>query len=262
MESKQKQSKKQLKKKSNKQGRLVVHLNLHPKTLERVIVQLNSLLAPSKESKLALTVHDMCKTFKDRVAQASPENRMFFYKARRSLVKEMFGTQEPTVRLRTESVTDGWTTGILDVYAYAINWYNVHDQSQWQSLFDEYIIRSGSVHWMSLLGSATNDTNGGLTNLSYNMVGVIDYEDGTQITSFDGATVYDTHQVHPLSSTNNKVHSWPFKCQGQPDLAWTATNTDKTVCYWKWFANLISGNLSYGYCIWGDVHVSFRQLVQ
>jgi len=257
---------KQTNRKKKHQGHVKVALFIRPKSLEMCTLHLNSLLPPLKTDKrtnLSVqtpSLNELASSFSERKKLLSEESHRFFLQARRSLVKEVFGTQEPTVKVKSELLYLSTSASVLNVLVYAISYNNIHDYGQWASLFDEYKLIRGHSHFLSLISSFSTATADEIYQPA--LVGVIDYDDSGILPNMDAGNIYDTSRMVPFCQKVNKIESWEWVSQGTPDLNWTSTAVDYSVGWFKWFFNGLGAiSINPTSMVWHDYEVEFRQLV-
>jgi len=244
---------------SNKGHNELIFHNVVSRTISAVIMTLHNLLPPQLVSnkfppKPYSDYAAIVSSIPARVASLSETELRAFKSVRGTLVKEIFGTQEITIRIRSDAVTDGYTAGIVDTPVLNIDYQQLHDQGSWAALFDEYIIRRGHAHWFSYLDAFSADNRG-------MAIGAIDYDDSATVSSIANLMAYDTHKVYSPCTSFNIVHSWPFVCQGPPDISWTTTATNLVVAYFKFYCFNNTATIGTAYTMWYDAEVSFRQIV-
>jgi hypothetical protein len=186
----------------------------------------------------------------------SPESVNLFKKQGRFLVRELFGTQEPELKLSFQHFNIASTSTIY-AQVITLKWGLIKDNSLWASVFDECQMLHGKLTFSSFLPGAMGQP-------SIMAVGAIDYDDSTPLSSFDQGLAYDTSKVfslNPMTFVNTK---WFWHSQGQPDLQWISTQTINTdICYWKTVNDSDTAtpgsSTKYG-TLYGTANVRFRQV--
>jgi len=173
------------------------------------------------------------------------------------LVHSLFGTLEPVVPIKLIPQAFSLSGGLV-IPTYAIEYSAVHDNAAWSTLFDEYKLMHGWVRyepqWQQSYGSAA----GGPLYLG---IGVIDYDDSTALTTMASANGYDTAKWFPLSPIEYHTETWEFFSQGQPDLEWTDSSTNKQIGWWKGLSDQSPFPYTSAYGrVHGKIYVQFRQL--
>ncbi len=188
----------------------------------------------------------------------SDQQRSFFKTQMGLFVHSLYGTAEPILNLPLIPQTVGVVGGIY-VPVYNIEYTNVHDNSAWTTLFDEYQFHDGHVthepQYMQTAGSATGSAQ-------YVGVGVIDYEDTAALSNVAVANGYDTAKWYPVAPINYHPVTWEFHFQGIPDRSWVSTGTNSTPGCWKGISDqspFAMGNVTTGR-MHGRVRVQFRQI--
>jgi len=149
---------------------------------------------------------------------------------REYLVKEVWGTQEPELKLARQHgniSTNG--SGIIS-QVFTIGFTDLVTYNYFQNIFDEYMIVSGSGSFhMSAYTAAT--TTSAATSLM--LVGFVDYADSVSVTDFDTALGFDTARCFAGLHPNYKLVTIRFHSQLPPDIAWTSVINNLVVCWYK-----------------------------
>lgn len=153
-------------------------------------------------------------------------------KRTRSLVKEVLGTQEPVVILRT-GITTINTTGagnILQVVNCDIS--GAQHWAFWSTIFDEYkqvTCRAHFVPWT--MPCMTTFAATPATTLP--VMVVVDYDDGSPPAGVSDLLAYDSQKVFYFGSHNPKTHTIHAQFQGIPDFTWQPTASPVIPAYFK-----------------------------
>jgi hypothetical protein len=182
-------------------------------------------------------------------------------KRTRSLVREVLGTQEPVVRLRT-GVTALTTTGagnLLGTINCDIS--GVQHWASWVTLFDEYKLVTAKLHIVPwTMPCMTTFATTPATTIP--TLFVVDYDDATPPTAVSDLLAYDSQKLFYLGSHNPKTHMVHAQFQGIPDFSWTTTATPVIPAYFKYATFVGSPFLTLGVAdIYIEFEVRFRQTV-
>jgi hypothetical protein len=163
----------------------------------------------------------------------------------REMSSFLWGTQEPRLRLPSVATTISIASGIIhDELGLGFGTLNVTLISDLAGIFDEVKVIEGACHYVAEVTSGTG-------SLVHKVVGVIDYESNTSLSSFANGLSYDTHKVFSYASIpgDNARCEWHFKSQGIPDLSWIpTTDTSSMVAYWKTYIRATdSGSSAMGF---------------
>lgn len=233
-----------------------------PKNLSTIVLALHNYLPPVSiiSNKKISTQDEIAGTIKARVTTLKPTELTAFHRFRKSLTKEVFGTQEPTIHIRSDPVTSNLAALALNTNVLTCNYQTLHDQGSWASVFDEYIMVHGYVHHMPTVDAIGTDGRGIVAV-------VVDYDDNAAVTALADLLAYDTCQVHMFGvSERKRPITLKWHSQDAPDYQWTSTATDRTVVYMKY--NVFGGSNSAGTQFtvtaaaysWFDCFTKFRQV--
>jgi len=175
---------------------------------------------------------------------------------RRSLVRELFGTHEPSFHLHSFQGAVTSVTGVLNTVL-SIGFQSCVDYSALAAVFDEFkFVGPFEVKYYP----ATTPGNAATGKLA-TAVAVLDYGEGGALASTNLALAYDTARVFALEAFDFRSRdSWSGHVQGQPDKQWESADTNLIVCYWKVYnyAN-VTGSVTFGNCQF-YIDIQFRQI--
>lgn len=193
-------------------------------------------------------------TFLDHTLKVTDDQTKFL----RSHVSVVFGTQEPTLTLRT-GITTLTSSGTNLTQVVAMDVTGIAAWTSFANIFDEYRVKRAKLHIVPLY-SGYGATASALAAMP--IIVVIDYDDATAIGSLTNAIQYDTQKIlHMGSAFPKEMNSKLAMPQGQPDLAWVTTATP-TVPFWFKFwsiTTLIPSTAALGYA-YIEAEVEFRQV--
>jgi hypothetical protein len=169
----------------------------------------------------------------------------------RRMAREVFGTQEPVIRVRGALVNQ---TGSGGAYVPVVSYYwgGVIDQASWAAVFDEVKVLDGVVNILPIEDAATNL-----------VFWAVDYDNATALGSEDAALAYDTHQIwngltiywRPRDHIRMAIHP-----QGIPDKSWIDTTDTTTVsAYVKGYATTSAMSIVW-FRTYFEMNVKFRQV--
>jgi hypothetical protein len=197
--------------------------------------------------------------FQFRLGLLNNPSREVFNTQKRAIIQQMLGTQEPKVKLHFSSVDVNNSSTLGIVKTVSVKWSQVMDYSSWSALFDEVRPLEGLCVYRGtyLLSSSTS---GGVPVL----VGVIDYADSTDLSTFDQGLAFETAKVFSAAAGSMLPEvEWPFYVQGPPDINWlSVTDTSTTWLWWKCVNKQLGGvTVNGGVAVWyGHIILQFRQV--
>lgn len=173
-------------------------------------------------------------------------------------IRNVLGTQQPVICLRTgfSTLTTTATPNLIQVVSM-----DVTGITQWASfanIFDEYRVRKASL---KVVPAYVNFGAAATALSAMPCICVVDYDDGTALSSLSNAIQYDSAEIMYLGSNDSRTLSITAFPEGQPDLAWVTTSSP-TVPFWFKFwsiSTLIPNNAAIGYC-YLEVEIEFRQI--
>jgi len=191
---------------------------------------------------------------------ASPDQLFAFNAFRRREVAMQFGTQMPSLILRSANL---YTTGIVNAAQFShvdtVSWFNCQGKAQLLILFDEYQMHGGWHHQYPGL------TPGIALAASENMlcIGALDYDTVGVFTSYAQALYCDTHKMFYIESSTPGItgEKWKIEPQGIPDETWITTGSDHVICYWKCIGGIAAATVANAMYTYFSVKVRFRQLI-
>jgi len=181
----------------------------------------------------------------------------------RTMVKDVFGTWEPTLKLRSykDSSTGMFpitaTTGVL-AGVVTINTTQIAKFSTLATVFDEYRAPGPFVfYYMPTYNFGGSGSPGGQAFA----IGALDYSDNSLPNAIDSMLLYDTTRRFYLFAFNNPdfKEKWNGHIQ-EPPNTWQDTGVATNWAYFKYYNDTnLSGTITYGFCHY-RIHIQFRQL--
>jgi hypothetical protein len=140
----------------------------------------------------------------------------------RSLVREVLGTQEPVMILRSgiTALTTSGAGNVLTTINCDIS--GAQHWGSWTTVFDEYKLLHATLHivpWLEPVNTTFATTPA--TNIP--ILVAVDYDDNTPPTAVSDLLAYDSQKVYFLGSHNPKVYTIKAQLQGIPDHSWYPT---------------------------------------
>lgn len=180
---------------------------------------------------------------------------------RSGFVKQVLGTSEPTIKLRS-GITSLISTGggaLPNVIACDVSGSN--DWTSWKTIFDQFQLIGCRFFLCPIQAASEALVAAGTVNILTPLVVVVDYDDSTALPSFSDGLAYDTHKIFFLTKNNPEVFSIAVHPQGQPDLVWQDTLTPTNLEWIKMYllrTTAISADMG---SYWFEFDVKFRQIV-
>lgn len=145
-----------------------------------------------------------------------------FKKGRRQIplegVRLVDGYQVLSLRMYSAALSVSSSAGSIISTTFQFTFANFTDYSSVTLLFDEYRPVRARIYYNSAF--AGSNVNSGI------LVGAIDYDDTTALSSYTAALSYDTHKIFCAAGAGNPnvtQTSWDIPFDGGPDTDWLTT---------------------------------------
>jgi len=171
----------------------------------------------------------------------------------RSMVRDLFNSQEPVVRIRVAPITVSSVTGTLGGYS-SVGWVSSGGAgASWAMLFDAYHF----VNAKFVTYPAAHSVTDGIKRL---YGGAIDQTDGNTVSGITELMGFTDFKVAPGVDANCTPTVWSYSASGTPDNSWKATSSSGiTFCYFKYYAYAgIAGSVPIFY-LHAEVTVRLRE---
>lgn len=211
-----------------------------------------------------LPQHPVLKTsasLGDRLALVPDDKLPSFKRIRNGYVREVFGTQQPIIRIMGATVAIAATASTiasstpidLDGTAGAFDW------NSWKAVFDECRIIRAKFHVINEFSPIASSTASSCI-LNWT-IWAVDYDDASALGSVGAALVYDTHREIPLVSTGENFHHViDVLPEGTPDMTWDTTASTTPIAWVKAVnVNATAANVQY-FTVFVEYDVEFRQV--
>lgn len=171
------------------------------------------------------------------VFKSLPTNlQVFFRSTGADMVRNIFGAQQPKMRLR--SSLQNLNTIAFGVFnpSVAISWFNIAFYNLWLTVFDEF--KFNGEFKITVIPTYSSAVNSATVNyiLINTAIAAIDYDDATVFATPAAVQGYDTAKtffVNATPGTTLSDYEWEGRVEGIPDMTWTTTQSDLIVAWWK-----------------------------
>lgn len=206
----------------------------------------NIMLSGTSHTKLSSAVQFM--------KREKPDMLRFKKNSVRELSRNLLGTWEPTYKFKKASLSQvTLTVGVVNTVV-AISNQDLAAYDEFEALFDEVQpVGPFTVHYLAILTSTTH----------YYLVGAIDYEDNTALSTLTDALSYDTAKVfvgNPYLVGPSSNTKWYGHVQGYPDKDWVDATTTANYAWVKLFMYGNSSASETAGFIYYTIHLRFRQV--
>lgn len=165
------------------------------------------------------------------------------------------GTQNPVLRLHTtQNQLASSGAGVINTVQF-LSLGQILGFGDWNNVFDEYRFIRARFEYIPYSKGALMPITTTTFALMAPIVGMVDYEDSTALTSFASGLGYQTAKVF----APNERCVWDVDLDWSPDTDWTSSQTTGTVfASVKFYGNNLTFSQAYG-ALYGWIDVQFRQ---